>query len=81
MASVGIASWKLLDWFGEVNGIKNVSKYDAEDVTIHTGGNHPLEREYVSSGEEVEFQCSNKHVSISWRDGAGMHADIIRLEE
>lgn len=78
--SVGIASWKLLDWFGEVNGIKNVSSYDAEDVTIHTGRGR-LEREFVSSGGEVEFQSNDKHVSISWRDGAGMHADIIRLEE
>lgn len=81
MASVGIATWKLLDWFGEVNGIKNISNYDADDVMIHTGGSTPLEVEYVPAGGEVEFQCQNHHVSISWRDGTGMHADIIRLEE
>jgi len=80
MASAGVVHWKLLDWFGEVNGIKNVSNSDADDVVIHTGDNKPLEFESVQSGESIAFQCESKHVSISWSDGAGMHADIIVMD-
>lgn len=80
MPNAGNVSWQLLDWFGVVNGIKNTSLSDAEDVTIHTGDKTPLELEFVSAGQEVEFQCEDKHVSVSWRDGSGMHADIIRLD-
>ena len=81
--TVGIASWQLLDWFGEISGIKNTSKYDAEDVVIHTDstGSAPIEVPYVPAGGEVEFKSSNQHVSISWLDGAGMHADIVRVEQ
>ena len=79
--TVGIASWQLLDWFGEVSGIKNISKYDAEDVVIHAGSTTPIEVPYVPAGGEVEFKSSNQHISISWLDGAGMHADIVRLEQ
>lgn len=79
--SVGIASWQLLDWFGEISGIKNVSRYDAESVVIHTGNDSPVEVEYVPAGGEVEFKTRNQYVSISWQDGTGMHADIVRLEQ
>lgn len=77
----GIASWQLMDWFGEINGVKNVSKYDAEAVTIHTGNNVPIEVDYVPSDGEVPFRCENNYISISWLDGAGMHADVVRLED
>lgn len=81
MASVGIASWKLLDWFGQVNGIKNVSQHDAEDVVIHAGSNDPIYRDWIVANEEVELQGDIEYVSISWRDGAGMHAEVVRSEE
>jgi hypothetical protein len=79
--TVGIASWQLLDWFGEISGIKNTSRYDAEGVVIHTGGDSPVEAAVVPAGGEVEFKTTNQYVSISWMDGAGMHADIVRLEQ
>ena len=79
--SAGTARWELLEWFGEVTGIKNVGPATAEDVVIHTGDNVPLERDAVEAGEEVTFSCQNQYVSISWHDSAGMNSDIVRLKD
>lgn len=79
--SAGTARWELIEWFGEVTGIKNVGPSGAEDVVIHTGENVPIERDFVDAGEEVNFTCKDQHVSVSWHDSAGMNSDVVRLKD
>lgn len=73
--------WELLEWFGDINGVKNASEGYAEDVMIFAGdGTLLADLIEVAPQSSVDLSVDSSEISIAWRDSAGMHADVIRLE-
>lgn len=74
--------WEIIEWFGDIQGIRNAGVGYAEDVLVFGDDGSILADVYeVPSLGEVSFSIDESEVSVSWRDRDGMHADVIRLEE
>lgn len=74
--------WEIVEWFGEVAGLKNTGYGWAEDVMVFAADGSIIADIYeVDSLATVDFTLDATEVSVSWRDSAGMHTDIIRSEQ
>jgi hypothetical protein len=73
--------WELVEWFGVINGLRNTGYGWAEDVLVFAADGSIIADVYeVDSQSTVDFTLDADEVSVSWRDSAGMHTDIIRTE-
>lgn len=76
----GRAAWTIVEWFGEIHGVRNSGEGYAEDVTVMDGSAMLVDVCQIAPQETVTFIVDATEVSISWLDSGGIHADVIRLE-